>query len=106
MDVLTAEKMTKYGDINDPRDIYGVAVRKAIREGRIYELEQSIKRGNTECDYVMSFGAEAGQIEIVKMCKRYGATCYDRAMHQASMAAHIDVIKLCKEWGQPTLVMQ
>ena len=43
--------------------------------------------------------AENGHIEIVKLCKEWGATNFNGAMILAAKNGHVEVMKLCKEWG-------
>ena len=44
--------------------------------------------------------AGSGHIEVVKLCKEWGATDFDRAMVRAVESGHIEIFKLCKEWGR------
>ena len=47
----------------------------------------------------MSRAAAGGHIEIVKLCKKWGATYFDLTMIHAAREGHVEIIKLCKEWG-------
>ena len=48
---------------------------------------------------MMIKAVEYGFIEIVKLCKEWGATNYDGVLLRAAFNGYIDIAKLCKEWG-------
>ena len=50
-------------------------------------------------DSGMVIAALHGEIEIVRLCKEYGATDYDEAMVMAALNGHVNIVKLCKEYG-------
>ena len=50
-------------------------------------------------DGAMLLAAINGHLEIVKLCKEWGATDYDGAMWWATINGHLEIVKLCKEWG-------
>jgi len=47
----------------------------------------------------MSYAALRGYIDIVKICKEFGATNYNDSMIAAALKGHIDIVKLSKELG-------
>ena len=47
----------------------------------------------------MSNAAWKGHVEIVKLCKEWGATDFNSAMEEAAWEGHVEIVKLCKEWG-------
>ena len=55
--------------------------------------------GATDYDGAMWWAAINGHLEIVKLCKEWGATDYDGAMCWAAINGHLEIVKLCKEWG-------
>ena len=38
-------------------------------------------------------------MEIVKLCREYGATDFNKGMFIATFKGHVEIVKLCKEWG-------
>ena len=48
---------------------------------------------------VMRNAAGEGHIELVKLCKEFGATDFNYAIENAAKNGHIDIVKLCKEYG-------
>ena len=52
-----------------------------------------------EKNNAMSNAAWKGHVEIVKLCKEWGATDFNRAMSNAAWEGHVEIVKLCKEWG-------
>ena len=46
----------------------------------------------------MRKAAWGGHIEIVKLCKEWGATKFKSAMRAAAWGGHIEIVKLCREW--------
>ena len=51
-----------------------------------------------EFDVAMLCAAFEGHIEIVKLCKNWGAVNFDGAMQFAAFEGHIGIIKLCRGW--------
>ena len=47
----------------------------------------------------MLAAAEFGYVEIVKLCKEWGATDFDEPMDIAAFGGYVEIVKLCKEWG-------
>ena len=47
----------------------------------------------------MCGAAKGGHVEIVKLCKEWGATDFNRVMKEAAWGGHVEIVKLCKEWG-------
>ena len=41
----------------------------------------------------MSNAAMEGHLEVVKLCKEYGASDYDSAMSNAAWSGHVEVVK-------------
>ena len=70
------------------------------------EMIKLCKRwGAIDFDLAMVNAAREGHIGMVKLCKEWGATEFDEAMRWAAKNGHIEIIKLCKEWGQRNLTM-
>ena len=46
-------------------------------------------------DWAMSYAAKGGHVEIVKLCKEWGATDFNRAMSNAAWEGHVEIVKLC-----------
>ena len=44
--------------------------------------------------------AENGHIEIVKLCREWGAKDYDEALCLAALGGHIEILRLCREYGE------
>ena len=42
--------------------------------------------------------SENGHIEILKLCKEWGATDFNEAMENAGDNGHVEIVKLCREW--------
>ena len=49
-------------------------------------------------DWTMQIATENGHIEIVRLCREWGAIDYDRAMCRAAENGHDEIVKLCREW--------
>ena len=47
--------------------------------------------------------ASSEHIEIVKLCKIWGADDFDRALQEADSSGHADIVKLCEGWGAERL---
>ena len=47
----------------------------------------------------MSVAAREGYVDIVKLCKEWGAKFYNGALYIAAKSGYLEFIKLCKEWG-------
>ena len=45
----------------------------------------------------MCGAAKGGHVEIVKLCKEWGATDFNWAMSKAAWEGHVEIAKLCKE---------
>ena len=48
---------------------------------------------------VMWHAAGGGHVEIVELCKEWGATHFDQTMAAAAEGGHVEIVELCKEWG-------
>ena len=47
----------------------------------------------------MYSAAKNGHIELVRLCKEWGATNYDMAICRAAWnRGHYEIVKLCREW--------
>ena len=46
----------------------------------------------------MRSAARKGYIDIVALCKEYGATNFNEAMVWGACGGHIDIVKLCRGW--------
>ena len=56
--------------------------------------------GATDFDEAMVSAATEGDIEIVKLCREYGAADFDESYGLSSWSrGDIEIVKLCKEWG-------
>ena len=49
-------------------------------------------------DWGMKEAAKGGHVEIVKLCKEWGATDFNRAMEEAAWEGHVEIVKLCRGW--------
>ena len=49
-------------------------------------------------DDAMCEAAFKGHVEIVKLCKEYGATDLDSSMWRAAKSGHIEIVKLFRGW--------
>ena len=55
--------------------------------------------GAVDFDETMWCAAIKDNIEIVKLCKDCGAVNFDGAMCEAALRGHTEIVKLCKEYG-------
>ena len=47
----------------------------------------------------MAAAVEGGHVEIVKLCKEWGATNFNDAFESAEERGdHVEIVKLCREW--------
>ena len=47
----------------------------------------------------MAAAAEGGHVEIMKLCKEWGATNFNDAFLSAEgRGDHVEIVKLCREW--------
>ena len=76
-----------------------IAMQAAAENGDIEIVNLCKIFGAIDYDTAMSWAAGGGHIEIVKLCKEWGATDYNEAMHDAAYNGYINIVKLCKEWG-------
>ena len=49
-------------------------------------------------DWGMKEAAKGGHVEIVKLCKEWGATDFNWAMTYAAWEGHVEIVKLCRGW--------
>ena len=54
--------------------------------------------GEWKTNNAMSNAAWKGHVEIVKLCKEWGATDFNRAMEEAAWEGHVEIVKLCRGW--------
>ena len=51
-----------------------------------------------EIESVMESAAKEGNIEIVRLCKEWGATDFDLAMRAAARKGNIEIVNLFRQW--------
>ena len=73
---------------------------KQLREGHVEIVKLCKEWGATDFNWAMSNAAREGHVEIVKLCKEWGATDFNWAMSNAVRYGHVEIVKLCKEWGE------
>ena len=78
---------------------YDGAMLSAAINGHLEIVKLCKEWGATDYDGAMWSAAINGHLEIVKLCKEWGATDYDGAMLWAALNGHLEIVKLCKEWG-------
>ena len=59
---------------------------------KLRKAELVVLLENTE----MERAARRGCIDLVKLCRRRGATAFGRAMRSAALGGHIEIIELCR----------
>ena len=63
----------------------------------------SVKNGGGVTDFdagAMAAAVEGGHVEIVKLCKEWGATNFNEAFESAKAEGdRVEIKKLCREWG-------
>jgi hypothetical protein len=55
--------------------------------------------GATNIYRAIDTAALNGHIEVVKICKEWGAKSFDMAMFRAAEGGHSDIVRLCESWG-------
>ena len=54
--------------------------------------------GEWKTNNAMAKAAKGGHVEIVKLCKEWGATDFNWAMSYAAKRGHVEIVKLCRGW--------
>ena len=54
----------------------------------------------SELNHDMCQAAKSGHLEIVKVCKEWGATEFDCTMKEAAESGHFEIVKVCREWSK------
>ena len=71
----------------------------AAGENNYIEIVKLCKEwGATPFDWAMACAARFGNTEIVVL-KEWGATVFNSAMCYVALDDHIEIMKLCKKWG-------
>ena len=58
-----------------------------------------MQRVGASLNEVMCYAAEHGYIEIVKLCKEWGADNFGSSTVCTAANGHTEIAKLCMEWG-------
>ena len=74
-------------------------MQRAARRGHINLVKLCRKRGATAFNEAMVSAAHGGHIDIVPLCQKWGATAFNSAMVWAALGGHIDIVALCQKWG-------
>ena len=53
----------------------------------------------TKYNEAIAAAAEGGHIDIIRLCKQWGATDFNHAMVTAAEGGHIDIVRQLKKWG-------
>jgi thiamine pyrophosphokinase len=88
-----------YKKYKDSEDIFDWTMSYAAEGGQMEIVKLMIEKGATDFDSAMREAAEGGQMEIVKLMIEKGATDFDWAMNYASEGGHMEIVKLLIEKG-------
>lgn len=71
----------------------------AIKTSNINVIEQTLKRGESSSNMIMTGAARHGRIDIVELMLKKGANNYDLTMAYAAKGGYTDIVKLMLERG-------
>ncbi len=71
----------------------------AAKGGNIDCMKLAKKWGATHFDFALHGAAEKGQIECLKLLKKWGATKFNSPLRDAAIGGSLESLKLLKNWG-------